>query len=81
MLVFNKLFKLKASGHACGIVGPVAMLIYLQMYIPAIVGALLIIPVYVSSIKTKQHTPTQLIIGSAIPIIMLVIDHLIFHLL
>lgn len=71
MLLLNKVFKIKASGHACGIVGPVIMLLYFRLYIPAIIGAALIVPVYISSIKTKQHTAPQLIGGSAIPIVVL----------
>ena len=27
MLVFNKLFKLKASGHACGVIGPMLIIV------------------------------------------------------
>ena len=45
--VFNKLFHLKASGHACGIVGPVAMLVYWGLYIPAAVGAVLTVFVFI----------------------------------
>lgn len=57
MLVLNKVFKLKASGHACGVVGPVVMMVYFGLYIPAAVCALFVVPVYISSIKTKRHTP------------------------
>ena len=71
MLLLNKLFHLRASGHACGIVGPVIMLFYLGLYIPAAVGAALIVPVYLSSVKTREHTPVQLLGGSAIPVIVL----------
>lgn len=79
IFVSDKVFKFKASGHACGIVGPVAMLLYLKLYVPAIIAAVFfIVPVYISSIKTKRHTPLQLVIGSAIPCLMLVFVHLIF---
>lgn len=75
MLVFNKGLKLKASGHACGIVGPVLLLGYFRLYIAAIIGALLIIPVYISSIRTKRHTVSQLIGGTFIAAAMLCIVH------
>ncbi len=71
MLVLNKVFKLKASGHACGIVGPVLMMIYFKMFIPAAVCSLLIIPVFISSVKTKQHTAWQLVGGGFIPLVVL----------
>ena len=81
MLVLNKGLKLKASGHACGIVGPVLLMLYFKMYIPAVVGTLLIFPVYVSSLKTKRHTAPQLIGGSLIPLVSLVIIHLLYFLI
>lgn len=66
--VFNKLFHLKASGHACGIVGPIAMLVYFGLFIPAAIGALLTVLVFISSIKMKRHTFLQLVGGSAITV-------------
>jgi len=76
--IFNKLFHLKASGHACGIVGPVAMLIYWGLYIPAAVGAVLTIFVFISSIKMKRHTFLQLLGGSAITVSALLFLSLFF---
>ena len=78
ILVSSKVFGKKASGHACGVVGPVAMLTYLGLYIPAAVGAILTLPVYVSSLKTRRHTASELLLGSIIPVAMLFINHLIF---
>lgn len=77
MLVFNKVFKLKASGHACGVIGPVLMMVYFKLYIPAIVCALFSVPVFIASVHTKRHTPMQLLGGALIPIAMLVIVHFI----
>jgi len=68
MLVLNKVFKLKASGHACGIVGPVLLLLYFKMYIPAALGLALVLPVFIASVRTKQHTVPQLLGGSLIPV-------------
>ena len=81
MLVFNKIFKLKASGHACGIVGPVLLMLYFKMYIPAVVGTLLIIPVYISSLRTKRHTAWQLIGGSLIPMAVLGVIYLLYSMI
>ena len=69
----EKLFKVKASGYACGIVGPVLLFLYFRLYIPAIIGTVLILPVYISSVRTKQHTLPQLIGGSAIPAVVLLL--------
>lgn len=66
MIIFNKVFHLKASGHACGIVAPVVLFIYFRMLVPAVIGGLLVIPVLVSSLKTKRHTMPQLLGGCLI---------------
>ena len=81
MLVLNKVFKLKASGHACGIVGPVLMMLYFRMFIPAVAGMFLILPVFVSSLKTKRHTAPQLLGGSLIPLAALGVIHLVYLLI
>ncbi len=74
----NKGCKLKISGHACGIAGPVALLFYFGLYVQAVVGILLTVPVYISSLKTKRHTLPQLIGGSLVPIAAILILKLIF---
>lgn len=79
--VFNKLFRLRASGHACGIVGPVAMLIYFGLYIPAVIGAVLTLLVFISSIGMKRHTFLQLIGGSAITVSALLLLMIPFELI
>lgn len=73
MLVFNKGFHLKASGHACGIVAPVLLFVYFNMLIPAVIGAVFVIPVLISSLKTKRHTMPQLLGGCMISAVCLVI--------
>ncbi len=79
MLVFNKLFHLKASGHACGIMGPVfAMLLYFHLWIPALVGGLLALAVFASSIVTKEHTGNQLVGGSMIAFVCIFTLSLVF---
>lgn len=61
-------FKFKASGHACGVSGPAAMLVH-YLGAPYIVGFALLIAVFISSIKLKRHTIAQLFGGSVIPIL------------
>lgn len=77
MLVFNKVFKLKASGHACGVIGPMLLMVYFKLYIPAAICALFAIPVFIASVLTKRHTPLQLLGGSLISLAMLIIVHLV----
>ncbi len=52
VVLLNKIIRLKASGHACGIVGPIIMLIYFGLWLPAVIGALLIpVALYFQFIK------------------------------
>lgn len=72
ILIFNKVFHLKASGHACGVVGPICLLCYFR--IPALVpGLLTILIVYWASLKIGRHTFSQLLGGSIIPVVVLVL--------
>ena len=72
IFICSKLFHFKASGHACGIMGPIAFLLYTNIY-----GALVGIPVYFAalwaSVKMKRHTVAQFISGAAIPVVALFI--------
>ena len=79
MLVFNKLFRLKASGHACGIMGPVfALLIYFRLYLFAAIGGVLALAVFASSVCTGEHTKGQLLGGSAIALVCISVLSMIF---
>lgn len=71
ILVINKIFHFKASGHSCGVLGPISFLLYFQLYIPALIGAIIAVLVFISSIKTKRHTLLQLAVGAVMPIISL----------
>lgn len=69
-------FKFKASGHACGVSGPIAMLIYI--FGPVwIIGYLLLGAVFWCSLKTKRHTLPELIAGSLITPIIILLLHFI----
>ena len=63
LTVFNKVFKLKASGHACGILGPLLYAVYffgLGWLIPcAAIGY----AVVWASVYRGSHTPKELILG------------------
>ncbi|MGI6162139.1 MAG: hypothetical protein ACOYJD_08945 [Christensenellales bacterium] len=70
ILIFNKVFHLKASGHACGVVGPFAILCYFGQ-VAASIGMFLLGLIWASSIYMKRHTHLQLLGGSLIPILAL----------
>jgi uncharacterized membrane protein YhaH (DUF805 family) len=70
VVVCNKLFDFRASGHACGVAGPFAILLFFGQQsgfwgIPVLAAA------WWASIKMKRHTISQLIGGTVIPILAL----------
>lgn len=71
------LLHFKASGHACGCSGPVAILAYFISPL-FLLGYLLLIPVFTSSLRLKRHTLPQLCIGTLVPIVALAVSVLIF---
>ncbi len=70
IILFNKGLNIKASGHACGISGPVAFLFYVFGF-PALSGLAVIALVYISSLKMGRHTLSELTVGSVLPVIAL----------
>ena len=62
--------KKKSSGHACGIVGPVALLAY-YIHPLYLLLLLLLLPVGYASLKMKRHTLPQFISGALIPVLCL----------
>ena len=75
LAILSFIFKYRASGHACGVAGPVAMLTaYLgAAFLPA---ALLLVPIGISSVRLGRHTVLQVIIGSAVSVISFVAMYL-----
>lgn len=71
--VFNKCFHIKLSGHACGILAPIGLFLYFQLYACAFIGCIVAVLVYMASLQTKRHTLSQLIGGSIVPLAVLVL--------
>ena len=63
LTVFNKLFKMKASGHACGILGPLLYAVYFFGFLWLIPCLALGFAVVWASIYRKSHTPKELMLG------------------
>lgn len=67
LLVFNKLLHIKASGHACGLAGPMGVMVYYTGPMGLIIGTVVFALVVWSSLRLRSHTAPQLIIGAAVP--------------
>lgn len=66
VMLLNKAIHFKASGHACGITGPFAILVYFGHAI-GYLGIPILALVWLSSLKMKRHTSLQFIGGAVIP--------------
>lgn len=74
--VFSFLIKVRASGHMCGVAGPIVIIlsifgmehIYLIMLLGGVIWA---------SLYLKRHTANELIFGSLIPVIAYFLSRLI----
>jgi len=65
LIIFNLLIHYKASGHAAGVAGPVASLIYLFGWIATPLLALLPIVTW-ARVMAKGHSTWQMIVGAAL---------------
>ena len=72
ILLFNKGLKIKASGHACGVAGPLALLVCL-LGPAALLGLPVLGAVYWASLRMGRHTWKELILGSLLPIAALLL--------
>ena len=65
LLVFNKGLHLRASGHACGVLGPLLFAVYFLGWQWAIPCAVIAAGVVWSSVALTRHTPKELCLGGA----------------
>lgn len=76
LMLLNKVFKIKASGHACGAAGPIFSLIYfLGPWV--LFGILILAAVYWASLNMKRHDKSELLIGTTVPTYALLLAFLI----
>lgn len=78
ILIFNKGFHIKLSAHGCGSAGPIFLLLYFGLYIPAIIMAIITVFAFAASVKAKHHTVPQLIGGSLVSVLLLFVLAFIF---
>ena len=71
VVIINKVFRLRASAHACGITGPGALLCYMGIPMALIPTAILYIAALWASIEMKRHTLWQFLGGAVIPLAVL----------
>jgi len=72
VVLFNNVLKVKASGHACGVAGPIAYLTYF-LGAEALWGVIILAFVYWASLKMERHTWSELFVGTTLPVAALAI--------
>lgn len=77
MAVLNFGFKIKSSGHSCGISGPIICLSFLVSWW-YVFGYLVLVIVAFASFQLKSHDTKEVIIGSFLPVIAFIISNIIF---
>ena len=70
LLITNKAFGFHASGHACGLCGPAAALIYFTGWPSLLLGATLFALCLWGSLHMGRHTIPQFFAGSAISVVV-----------
>lgn len=65
LIIFNKFFHFKASGHAAGVAGPVASMVYLFGWIATPLLALLPLVTW-ARLAAKGHTAWQMVVGASL---------------
>lgn len=78
LTLINLLTPWHASGHACSIVGPVALLACFFGWRAILLGALLIALSFWSSVYLKRHTVREYLLGAVSPLISALLMYLIF---
>lgn len=64
LLLFNGLLKLRASGHACSVVGPMIMIVYFIGFGWALPCAAVYAASFWASVVSKRHTVKEYLLGS-----------------
>lgn len=65
IVLSSKVLHFKASGHACGVAGPIALLVY-ALGPWGLAGLVALVAVFISSLHLKRHTLKELFAGSFI---------------
>ena len=79
ILLFNKGLHIRASGHACGVMGPIAYLYYF-IGAAALFGVIIWLAVLWSSLNLRRHKLSDLILGSVLPVLAVVISEVLLGL-
>ncbi len=72
IILFNKVIKVRASGHMCGVAGPMFLLICFRE-LAALLYIVILVVVYRSSLYMKRHSRTEMFAGASIPVLAVLV--------
>lgn len=75
---FNQVLKIKASGHACGIAGPIAVYVFLLGGWSIPVGLAVYAASFWASVCLKRHTVREFLLGTSASLLAFLISVLFF---
>ncbi|MBO5270519.1 MAG: hypothetical protein J6B77_07025 [Clostridia bacterium] len=78
LLFLNKVLRVRASGHACSVSGPILLLCLYVGIGGVIVGLLLYTAIFWASVRMRHHTPKEFLIGSVTPIVAYILSYLFY---
>lgn len=67
LMIINKVFHFRASGHGCGLAGPMGVIAYYTGPAGIVCGVGVFFLVLWSSVKLHSHTVPQYVVGALIP--------------
>jgi len=74
LLLFNKVLRIRASGHACSVTGPVVLLVYFLGARSLLFGVIVYACIFWASLAVKRHTAGEFLAGSSISLISAVVS-------
>ena len=69
LVLFNKVFKIRASGHACSVTSPMFFATYYFGPIALLPSALLYAAIFWASLVTKRHTVREFLLGTLVCVV------------
>ena len=75
LLLFNKLLKIKASGHACSVTGPLVLACWFLGSSGTVVSLFVGAAIFWSSMKLKRHTMKELTLGSLLCVTAMILSY------
>lgn len=79
LIIFNGLIKLRASGHACSVTGPLVMSAICYGIYGIIAGVAIYMLVLIASVRIKRHSVKEFLLGTFSCVLAYIIGFVLFY--